>query len=292
MLEPIPTKLTPPRNPMVIATIDQRGLDSVLNSVRDALVGTGGDASNITKDESRLLALGIMNVAQPKDKKKTAARIDSSIRQRFANLNEQYFPTGKVDSDGIAWYRSDSRFLYGVSEDLDMRKSSADRLLDIYYQAKVVGGKTRLVKDFNPPRPSGQKKAILAKVLTSKASMNRLVAMAKLAIGKLPASWLATARQISPSANAPEWIARHLKGSKTTKSITDLTGLSNANNPSVTFGSSAKGVGRFGRSVQFAVNLRAKKLAYRLDLILSGYAEDVKNGIKAQRHANKVKGQP
>ena len=279
---------------MVTATIDQRGLDFMLNGVKNALVGTGGDVSELTKDESRLLALGIMKVAQPRDRKKTGDRIKDSVRNRFASLGDSYTPTGKQNSDGVVWYRSDSKFLYGVAEDKDYRKASLDALAEVYYQArKGDDGKMRLVSDFKSPRPSGQRKAVLRKVIANKSDVNRLITFAKTAIGKLPASWLATAKQIDNSANAPQWISRHLKGgNKTTKSITDLSGLNNVEHPSTTFGSKARGVNRFGRAVQFAVNLREKKLAWRLKLILSGYAQDVKNGIAAQRHAKKIKGQP
>jgi len=275
---------------MITATIDQRGLDFMLNGVKNALVGTGGDVSELCKDESRLLALGIMKVAQPKDRKKTSQRIESSIRSKFDSLYESFMPKGKTDENGIEWYRSDHNFLYGVGE--DKVENSVDRLTEIYYQAKNINGKTRLVYDFNPARPSGQRKAVLQKVTAKKSVINKVVAQAKLAIGKLPASWYATAKQIDNAASAPQWISRHIKGNTTTKSITDLSGLRNLDHPSAAFGSKAKGVGKFSRAVQFAVNLREKKLAWRLKLILSGYAQDVKNGIAAQRRAHKTKGQP
>lgn len=279
---------------MLTSTIDTRGLDFMLNGVKNALVGTGGDVSELTKDESRLLALGIMKVAQPKDRRVTAARIAGSMWLKFGDLGESYSPKGKTGADGVEWYRSSSKFLYGVAEDKDMRGASIDSLAGIYYQArKGDDGKTRVVSDFNPPRPSGQKKAVLQKVSIDKKDKARLYRFLVTAIGKLPASWLATAKQIDGSAAAPKWISRHLKGgNKTTKSITDLSGLNNVEHPSTTFGSKARGVNRFGRAVQFAVNLREKKMAWRLKLILSGYAQDVKNGIAVHRHAKSTKGQP
>ncbi len=275
---------------MLTTSIDQRRLDSMIQGVYNALIGTGADASEVVKDESRLLALQIMKVAQPRDRKKTGDRIASSIKSRFTELGDGFDKELSSQTGEANWYRADSKFLYGVSPDLDMRGANADTLAEIYYAAHNIGGKTRIVNDFNPARPSGQRKAILAKVLARKSDINRLVTLAKTAIGKLPASWFATARQIDSSASAPQWIARHLKGNQTTKSITDLTGLRNSDSPSAAFGSKAVGVAKFNRAIQFAVNLRAKKLLARLRLILSGYSRDVSEGIKARRQSKRIKG--
>lgn len=281
---------------MLTASIDTRGLDFMLDGVKNALIGTGGDASELVKDESRLLAVGISDVARPKDRKKTAERIDKSFRLKFKELGDntsfdsQSLMNKTRSSTGVLWYRATSQFLFGVAHDSDLRKADPQTLVNVYYHTKTIGGKARIVVDFKKPR--NQKVAILTKVITSKSVLNRAIAIAKTAIGKLPASWFATAKKIQPSLVGPQWIERHIKGNKTTKSITDISSMSLAEHPSVTFGSRAVGVTKFDRAIQFAVNLRAKKLAARLDLILSGYSKDVAQGIRAQRHAHKTKGHP
>ncbi len=269
----------------------------MLDAVKNALVGTGGDASTLCKDESRLLALQIMKVAQPKNRQKTADRIRLSASEKFIAFGESsyQFDSGKASKDGIWWRHWDSDHLYGVAPDKDMRRASTEDLADIYFggTVKKYGNSKGAYIDlpFSNPRQR-QKVRLYQKIVTGKSAVNKLARYAQKSIGKLPASWLATARQIDNAASAPQWISRHLKGNSTTKSITDLTGLNNPDNPSSAFGSKAKGVGRFARAVQFAVNLREKKLAHRLELILSGYAQSVRNGIKVSRQAGRVKGQP
>lgn len=280
---------------VTIATIDTSGLDFVLNGVKNALLGSGGDVSTLCKDESRLLAVGISNVARPKDRQKTGERIAASARSKFLALGQEQSSfeqnTGKQGHSGAKWYRCDSKFLYGVAPESDMRHAEPQTLVNIYYRAKMIQGKTRIVVDFKHPRLK-QRVAIVTKVVTTKGLINRAIAILKKSIGKLPASWFATAKKIEPSLVGPQWIERHIKGNATSKSITDLNGLSHLESPSVTFGSRAVGVGKFDRQIKFAVSLREKKLAARLSLILSGYSKDVAQGIRVQRRAHKVKGQP
>jgi hypothetical protein len=132
--------------------------------------------------------------------------------------------------------------------------------------------------------------AILRQVLTSAASLKRGIKEIQKSIGKLAASWFATAKTIDPASNAPSWVASHLTmGNQSTKSITDLSGLKKSEFPSVTFGSKARAAGsKKGRvQIEFALKVREKKLAYRLKLILSGYSQDVRRGIAVHRHHKK-----
>lgn len=261
----------------------------MINGLNNALLGTGGDASTIVQDESRLLALRISKTVGPKDRKKTADRIEKSVRSRFQELRaDSGFEdnTGKEGHSGVKWYRCDKNFLFGVARDSDMRHADPQTLADIYYKAKTVQGKTRLVLDFKHPRKN-QRVAITTKILVSKSGLAKAVKIVQQAIGKLKASWFATAKQIEPSLMAPEWINRHIKGNRTSKSITELQGLAHTEAPSITFGSKAVGVTKFDRAIQFAVKLRAESVAKRIQLVLSGYSKDVAEGVRLKRHAKK-----
>ena len=260
----------------------------MIYGLRDAIVGSGGDASEITKDESRLLAKEISNVCKPKDRNKTKDRIEKSVRRKFSTLGESQKDFGEGKGD-VKWYRCDDRYLYGVARDKDMRKASGEDLANVYYASKMIQGKTRIIADFKHPRKK-QRVAIVQKILTNKRSLDRAVKQVQLAIGKLSASWLASARKIDPSKStvAPQWIERHIRGDRTSKSITDISSLQSSESPSVAFGSKAVGVKKFERSIQFAIDLRAKKVAARLKLVLHGYSQDVKNGIKAKRRGGKT----
>ena len=284
-------------NNMVSTSIDTSELDRMIGAINNALIGTGGDASEITKDESRLLATQLMKLAQPKDRKALGNKIEANVRSRFAALNEDNATSDSglgVSADGTNWYAADSNFLYGSRDAVNMRKASGDEIASVFYTSVFKGGKARLIYDFTKSKKKHQKIAITQRIITSKASLARGVRKVKESIGKLAASWFATAKTIDPSASAPNWIADHLHGNKTSKSITDLTGAKDLANPSVTFGSKAHAVSskKGVQQVQFAMNIRTKKLKHRLELILSGYAEDVRHGIKVARKAHKVKGSP
>jgi hypothetical protein len=268
----------------------------MLSGVGDALVGSGGDASNITKDESRLLAMQLMKLGQPRDRSATGDRIEKNVRSRFALLDVDLSSGDHglgVSANGTRWYAVDKNFLYGSDSPKDYRHAAGDQIRDAFYSTKIVAGKARIIYDFGKPKRH-QKVSITRRIITSKASLARGVKEVKKSIGKLAASWFATAKSIDPSSNAPDWISHHVTGTKSSKSITDLSGLNKSESPSVIFGSKAGGAAsQKGKAqVQFAVSVREKKLHARLRLILSGYSKDVANGIKVQRHAHKVKGAP
>ena len=284
---------------MISATIDTSKLDAMLYGVYNALIGTGGDVATITQDESRLLAMQLMKLSQPQDRRKLETKIEANVRARFAALNEDNATSDHglgVSANGTRWYAASDTFLFGAADAKDLRNAAGDQIRDVFYSSDLKGkhGKAFLIYDFNKSHRKQQKVAITRRIITSKSSLARGIKDIQQSIGKLAASWFATAKTIDNSAKAPAWVASHLKGSQTTKSITDLTGVKNLDHPSITFGSKAhavsskKGMGQ----VQFAVNLRAKKLAARLKLILSGYSKDVANGIKAQRHAKNIPGTP
>ena len=266
------------------ATIDTRGLQFVIGGLEAALIGFGGDCSEVTKDESRLLAMQVSKVARPPDRKKTLGRIEKSVRNRFQALNESAHQE-KAPTSGINWLHWDNDYLYGVSQERNMKRASAESLADIYYASKMrrVGGAYLDLPFIHPHRR--QRVKIYQKIVTSNSSLNRAVKAVQQSIGKLAASWVGDARTIDGTKPtvAPAWVERHLRGTKTSKSIVNTAGLMNSESPSVEFGSKAKGVNRFERAINFAVGLREKKVAARLRLILSGYSKDVAAGIKAQR---------
>lgn len=269
------------------ATIDQRGLDFMISGIRNALIATGGDISELTKDESRLLAMQLMNLSKPKDRKKTAEKIGQSVSAKFLGLSETKYASQK--SGGMWWRHWDEDYLYGVAPDRDMRHASVGDLADIYFGSKANRDGAKVLPFVHPRKKQMVK--LYQKIVTGPAAVKRLTAYAQKAIGKLAGSWFATAKKIDPSSTAPQWISRH---EQTRKSITDLTGLANPEHPSVTFGSKAGGAAtKKGLSLlQVAMNIREKKLTYRLQLILSGYAQDVRNNIAVNRKAKKIKGVP
>ena len=293
---------------MLTNTIDSSGLNTALNGVKDALIGTGGDATEVVKDESRLFAMQMMKLSQPQDKKKLEGKIEKSVTERFFSfenseaMNEDWKAgvsssskwSGRQSSSGVEWFGATRNFLFGYDNGVrDMRKADGQAMANAYYTSAMKSGRANIIREFKWPR-NQQRVAIVKKILTSPASLKRGVKVVQESIGKLSASWLASARQIDKTkSKAPAWIERHLRnGDKSSKSITDLSQANKSESPSVTVGSKARGASSekgLGK-VQFALKVRATKLQARLNLILSGYSQDVANGIKARRHAKSIKG--
>jgi hypothetical protein len=271
-----------------VATVDTSGLQFLLRGLQNALIGSGGDVSHIVRDESKLLAVEISKRVGPRDRAKTGERIDKSVRSRFAELGEEQNNfednPGKEGHAFVKWYRCDENFLFGVARDLDMRHGDPETLAKAYFDSKTVQGRMRLIFSFHHPRQK-QRVAITMKILTSKAVLRQTVAVVKKGIGRLKASWFATAKKIDPSLVGPEWVERHLKNNTTPRAITELGGLQNNESPSVEFGSKAAGAAKFSRVTEFAVKVRKEKVKARLALVLSGYSRDVARGIRVQRHA-------
>lgn len=274
---------------MIAASIDTRGLQFVINGMQNALLGTGGDCSTILKDESRLLALEISKRMGPKDRSKTNARIDKSVRSVFLGLDaDTDFEghSGKEGNSGVKWYSSDKDFLFGVARDSDMRHADPQTMANIYYHAKTVAGKKRIVVDFKNPHQH-QRISISTRIITSKSVLRKTITIVQKSVGKLKASWFADAMKIDPQASLvpPNWIAQHIRGNETTKSITDLSAANSPDSPAIGFGSRAAGVKSFERPIQYAVSLRREKVSARLRLVLSGYSKDVAAGIRPHHHA-------
>ena len=270
----------------------------MINGIQNALIATGGDTSEVTKDESRLLAMQLMKLTQPQDRKALESKIERNVRNRFILLDMDLSTNDQglgVSANGTKWYAADKNFLYGSDSNAkDYRRAQGDQIADAFYSSKVSGGKARLIYGFKHPHKH-QQVAILRRIITSKASLARGVKLVQQAIGKLAASWFATAKTINQDSSAPAYVSRHItRGTQSTKSITDLSGLHQPANPSVTFGSKARGAAskKAHNLIEFALHVREQKLAARLKLILSGYSKDVTQGIKVQRRAKKVKGSP
>jgi coproporphyrinogen III oxidase-like Fe-S oxidoreductase len=111
-------------------------------------------------------------------------------------------------------------------------------------------------------------------------------------VGRMKASWVANAIKIAQRKlqgeqySAPEWIARHINGNTTPKSICNLEGLNGKDYQTLTIGSSSIGNSRQVENVQRAVKARERKVSERLKLVLSGYSKDVAKGIRIKRHSH------
>ena len=75
---------------MLTTSVDTSGLDHMIDGVKDALIGTGGDITNLAKDESRLLAMQLMKLSQPRSRSELKKKIAENVSRRFVLLDQDH----------------------------------------------------------------------------------------------------------------------------------------------------------------------------------------------------------
>lgn len=260
-------------------TIDLSGLGSLIKGIRNALIGTGqkGDLTELVSDETRRLA---MEISRPNSKaqKKTESSIRRDIGKVFMALPAKPFSGEKRHGSGVEWLAAGPNFLLGALPE-QILKSGANKSLFYRSKGKLPESRTRTVGTH------GQQKVILSnRFMVSRAKIHALFTQIKKRVGIRDASFAETAQALKES-KIPAASSRHFP---TNKNITQLGGLANAENPTITFGSNAIGVGFLQGKVARAVKTRTRKMAHRLELILTGYAKDHNAGHAVNKRAKET----
>lgn len=269
---------------MVVAqSVDVRDLEFMMNGLRNALIGTGGDISTILKDESRLLAIECAKVSGPRNRQKKSANIPREIGRVFMPMPADGFGKIKIGSGNMVWLNSGPNFLTGIRRE---RYNPNVQSIQDMYRAYMKAPGLSLGKKYTRIGSHGQQAVSeINRIMVSKRLFNEFASYIKNLLGIMKASWWVTVKKIEPSLVAPQWVERHISNNK--RAISDVSGLSNPESPSVTFGSSSPGIEKFADGVRRAVAIREKKIAAKIELVLSGYSEDARNNIKIHRHAKK-----
>lgn len=262
---------------MVSLKIDTDKVVLGLDSLRDALFGQGQDASNVVQDEARLLGRTIVAFTPP---------LGSNARQQGENAIERDIKNLVSEASQLLIDEIGSK--YGVHDitaayrrdkeghDINLQWENLDpsgaRLAE--YHKKYRNAKGRI------PSVKAIKGVWRARVVVPDGVRAAFIADVQKHVGLWKASWAELPAKLGEK--FPTWIRRHLGHSH---GISDVTGLQNKLAPSVKFGSRAGGNSRIRSDIQAAVNARAKTIARRVKLILSGYNKDLARGMKAQSRA-------
>lgn len=261
-----------------VAAIDTRNLTFLLNGLKHALIGTGqsGDAAQLVKDQTRLLAIEVGNVIGPQSLAKGVDKIQRDVNSfLFSNKDDNIHGLSRQGED-MTWMYAGPHFLVGASNE--------------DYHGDTWGDASKLLRDAKTAGPRGKtyieigergKQHVMKvnRTVISTVSKNALLQKLYTHIGRMKASILQTAVKLGPTLT-PGWILQHMPSPK---AISDLTGLDNAESPSTTFGSTSRGISRMRDKVQRAVRIREKKMAIALKGILSGYSKDFKAGHPPRR---------
>lgn len=271
-----------------VASVDTTGLQTMLNGLQAALVASGqqGDCAQLVKSEARLLATEITRQVAPSDRQRTASIIREKFELRFTALTEGGHAADRAVGRDLEisgrtsaeWYKANRNFLYGISPELDLRDASPELVAKIFPR---ITKSRNLILDFKHPHKH-QRVLISTKVLTKRSTVNKAASIVVSHLGRMKASFAETAQKLGWT-SIPQWIAKHLPSPK---AISETSGLSRADSPSVTFGSTSRGVSSQRGLVQRAVKRRERAMLNRMRLILSGYSKDVAKGMRPRKHAN------
>lgn len=259
-----------------VQSIDLGGLEFMLRGLQSALIGTGqdGDASKFVADETRLLSMEIARQMSPKTQAVGERNVKRDVG-RFLSAKDPSTDPAMEGHGDLRWISVSSKFVTGISPDDDWRQADNGAGLtllqvernnprgDRYVELGVRG--SQVVRRLNRPVVTPLVKFNLTRILGSH-------------IGRLKASWAETAEKKGQK-NIPSWIRRHFPTPKNTTRENN-----SPETPSVEFGSSAPGIGKFKPQISNAVRNRKAKLRIRIKQALFGYAQDANHGKTIRRH--------
>lgn len=264
---------------MITADVDVSQLGFLLNGIRHALIGTGhnGDLTELTKDETRLLAVELSNQVGPSALAKGEAKVQKDVNHFLVAPYENLIG-GQRDGDGITWISAGPKFLTGV-RNVDYFRETANQgmITFLYRQAKEQDRGTKYV---SLGKRGAQHVQLINRTVVSRGAREALALELATHVGRQKASFMETAISLGHK-GVPQWVRRHIPSPK---AINDQSGLSNAESPSITFGSSSRGISKMGDRVKRAVRNRAAKMKKKLEGILFGYAQDVRSRKHPRKH--------
>lgn len=248
---------------MITSTVNMSGFErGVAGLIRRA----GLDSRVVIQKETGELIKTLVRVSPKADAKKIRDNISARFHalehpERTFGLTEAAFE-GKT---GVAWYAADSKHLYGIAREADLRDASVEELKALLYKTTRKG---RIIG-----RHGRQTVYIWKKITTRAATVRKLITAKIRNRGRLAAGWLVATLtgtiRLAGSGQPPEFVKRHVTA-QARGSFVD--GLATPGHPRFTVINFAKGISAptVNHLVQTAVNIRAKAMQKNTALLFAG----------------------
>ena len=270
---------------VIVQSIDVRGLQFLIGGLQNALIGAGADCQSLVKQEAKLLAIEIASRVGPRDRQKKVRSIPREIGRVFVPAPVESWGKEKTGHGEIMWLNSGPNFLTGIEAKNYNPTNDLVWMERTFNKLKTMGNKYSSLGhrgDYDS-RKGGQHVQLLNRIMVKRSSFASFVTRIVSHLGRMKATWYATARKLDPALVAPQWIERHILNNP--KTIAHLGRLSDPQSPSLEFGSSAVGIEQQIDNINRAVMIRRRKVLAHLNLVLSGYAKDVNSGRVPRRRA-------
>lgn len=294
---------------LTISKVDTRGLSQVLAEMAGIFTARGGSASMIQqfiRSEAGQLAADAANILGPKNVTKAKDKAESNVKSLLnSDFSDQageakyttFTRTSQMESSYPDWHwlTAGPNFLLGVKNQ-DLRPDAdGDEAMKIFRAAQKSGARGKsYVRIGTHVGPKGNRQAVmqLNRVRVSKSAFAKVKQSIYAKFGEAKASFAATAIKLLPGKTFPAFVMDKLAAvEESGKTIFDDSGLSDAKNPSITFGSRAPGVESnpyMVDALQRAVKNREYRSAAKLEKLIKGAVYNLKTGQVYMPNRNEV----
>mgnify|MGYP001617669579 FL=1 len=284
---------------MITAEIDTSGLTVRLNELQAALIGQGqsGDMRVILKDEARFAVGTLIRDTPPQtlNQGRTAVRRDlGKLFRAPIGKSKMMAPGGDLMARAEEYTSEGPMALFNRADAGGRRKRPIDYLLE-YMQAgnvAAIGNMFKRMGILGEPRnmtlldmaahhrSHRHSRGRVGRVprtgiLMPLRGLGKYIALTMKRVGRMKAGWAPA--MLSLGGKLPSWVRNH---ATTNPPGYVIDQMASANNPSITVANNADGINiNVGKRVRGVLRERERAIRLKIELVVSGYARDVANGI-------------
>lgn len=249
----------------------QTRLNSRIEELHDALMGSGADVSTIFEDESRLFVKQVIRLTPPKTKAQGESAIDRDMMKLFEPVNGDFLDDLVIEHGAN---NIDTWLTSAGGEKKHIKFTYVDNtggpMKNFHYRNRDSRGRAYSLKRQRDPG------IWYAPYVVSYENFTAYANKMKARVGRRKAAWAVSLTKLG--GKVASWINRHVSGAKG-----EYHNSFNLEKPSIVMINRAPGIMSDERIVRSALRARHQAIGKRLRLVISGYSKDVASGIRVAR---------
>jgi hypothetical protein len=270
---------------MVTAELDYAPWNAAIDSIHNAMIGAGKDASTLLQDQAKLLLRKIVDYTPPPGRGNAAKElgeraisndlhslISEAPPELFNDIGSRY----GVKNVEAPLIKKDGSELRLVWDNLVANPDNLPAIHNVYRKKNGRPVKTRQVQ--------GQWRA---KIVVEKGVREPYIRKAQGNLGRWKAKWAIHGAKLGDK--FPAWITRHFPYAEA--HTTHKFEVGGESGPLLVVSGKGPDFQRNLARIQDAMRFRIKQIAKLTQLILSNYSKAVASGMKAEAQAHKLKAQ-
>lgn len=271
---------------MTSVTIDDTRLNAAMDGLYNALVGDGKDVTNLLVSEHRKLARTIANFTPPSPPVSgSRQRGEEAVKADLYSLISEATPE-LLDKVSASYGVKDISGTYVTTKDIGRTELVWDNIVRDVSQLPEIHNTYRDTKGRVPRRKSVQGQW-RARVIVPIGMREEYVRQVQAHVGRWKAKWAVSAFLLGDT-KWPKWISQHFDYVKS--HVTFEPHLGGDTSQWITFGGRGPNFRANVHHIQGAVKLRVRAIRDRIKIIISGYAKDVAQGVRARTRAHETDG--